>query len=103
VWTDYLALDRPLGFYMPDYESYRQNRGLNVPDYEAVLPGPILRAAGDFAEFFTDLPSGGRWETTRKSSIQRVGAVTALGASDRCLDLVDEWLVARNAGLRLRG
>jgi hypothetical protein len=51
VWTDYLCLDRPIGFFCPDLEDYRSDRGLNVDDYESIVPGPLLESPADAWRF----------------------------------------------------
>lgn len=48
VWTDYLTLDRPIGFFFPDFEDYAATRGLYPDDAMQHLPGPILASAEDF-------------------------------------------------------
>lgn len=55
VITDYSAcgieaslLDKPLWFYVPDYEDYRREQGLNI-DLEAELGSACFRSAGDLA------------------------------------------------------
>ena len=48
VWTDYLALDRPIGFFMPDLQAYLSGRGLEPADSMEHLPGPFLRTVADF-------------------------------------------------------
>ncbi len=89
VWTDYLALDRPIGFYCPDLEQYESGRGLNVTGYRDLVPGPLLESPADFERFLgecLDEPAGSR--LARARAVERVGAVTSLGASDRLLDAV---------------
>jgi CDP-ribitol ribitolphosphotransferase len=56
VITDYSAcafegalLNKPLYFYIPDYEQYRQEQGLNV-DVATVLPGTAFTDAGELAK-----------------------------------------------------
>lgn len=50
VWTDYLALDRPIGFFLPDLEAYAHGRGV-MEGWLEVLPGPTLRSPDDFESF----------------------------------------------------
>ena len=87
VWTDYLALDRPVGFYCPDLEEYAAGRGLNVPDYRAVAPGPFLDSVADFREFLTACLSGADpWRELRRAAVDSLGVETRLGATARLLD-----------------
>nr|WP_233265079.1 CDP-glycerol glycerophosphotransferase family protein [Halomarina oriensis] len=41
VCVDYLLLDRPMVFYAPDLDAYREERGFYV-DYESFVPGPLV-------------------------------------------------------------
>jgi len=89
VWTDFLVLDRPIGFYCPDLDDYTANRGLNVDDYPALIPGPLLESREDFEAFICDClhepePSRAR----RARSAQRVGIDRTPGATRRLLDAV---------------
>lgn len=87
VWTDYLVMDRPIGFYCPDLDEYQANRGLNVENYRDLIPGPLLESVSDFERFLqdcvTESPEG---RTLRDRSVRLVGAETRLGASDRLLE-----------------
>ena len=86
VWTDYLALDRPIGFFCPDLEDYAAGRGLNVPDYRAVAPGPFLETAADFEEFLLSCAHGlDRWRDLRREAVDSLGVETRLGATERLL------------------
>jgi len=42
IFYDYLLLDRPIAFYAPDLDSYRDERGFYV-EYESHVPGPIAK------------------------------------------------------------
>jgi CDP-glycerol glycerophosphotransferase len=89
IWTDFLALDRPIGFYCPDMAEYVSSRGLNVDDLPGLLPGPLLETSGDFEAFVLSClhePDDSRQR--RAESVQRIGAETRLGAAARVLDEV---------------
>jgi CDP-glycerol glycerophosphotransferase (TagB/SpsB family) len=51
VGTDFLVLDRPIGYYFPDRASYLANRGVWPDDALEHLPGPLLDGPKDIAEF----------------------------------------------------
>ncbi len=86
VWTDFLAMDRPVGFYCPDLEEYEASRGLNVENYAELIPGPLLEGVGDFEKFFRDCVSESpESRDRRRQSTKLVGAETRPGASDRLL------------------
>lgn len=87
VWTDFLARDRPIGFYCPDFDQYVAGRSLNVEDYPALLPGPMLETRADFAAFLRTClfePESSR--TQRASSVHAIGAQTDPDATERLLD-----------------
>ncbi len=87
VWTDYLAVDRPIGFFCPDLEEYAEGRGLNVPDYRAVAPGPFLDTQDDFEQFLAACASGADpWRGLRSAAVDSLGVETRPGATERLLD-----------------
>jgi CDP-glycerol glycerophosphotransferase (TagB/SpsB family) len=89
VWTDFLALDRPIGFYCPDLEEYARMRGLNVSNLPALLPGPLLARRDDFARFLEwCLEEPEESVQLRAESVRRIGAETRFGATSRLLNLV---------------
>jgi hypothetical protein len=42
VWTEYLLLDRPIGFWLTDLERYRHERGFAPRNWLNHLPGPVI-------------------------------------------------------------
>jgi len=87
VWTDYLALDRPVGFHCPDIGEYEATRGLNVEGYLDLIPGPILESISDFERFLHEcLRESPESRDRRAKSTELVGAETRPGASDRLLE-----------------
>ncbi|MEZ5092071.1 CDP-glycerol glycerophosphotransferase family protein [Nocardioides sp.] len=86
VWTDYLAADRPIGYFCPDLEDYDADRGLNVVDYRSVMAGPLLETPGDFADFLAScLQEGDEARAHRHAIARLVGAETHPGATERLL------------------
>lgn len=92
VFVDYLLLDRPVVFYLYDFERYRDERGFYY-DYESVTPGPraetfeellaaldrTLAGADEFgderaivADRFFDVPAGAGAATVYSSIRGRV-------------------------------
>jgi CDP-glycerol glycerophosphotransferase len=60
VWTDYLTIDRPIGFVASDRDSYSNMRGIRPAEIMDWLPGHWLNTEGDVDRFFKDVRSGGR-------------------------------------------
>jgi CDP-glycerol glycerophosphotransferase len=89
AWTDFLALDRPIGFYCPDLREYAATRGFNVPDLLPLLPGPLLEHPDELATLVRACVTGPQNSTQlRRDSVRRIGAETRLGATARLLELV---------------
>lgn len=96
VWTDYLSLDRPVAFYVPDLEEMKARRGFNVDDLERLLPGPRIVTAGDLAGFLEGVADGD--PALRPSAFpgyDEIGPAVTGGASDRLLDWLDDFQVRR--------
>ncbi len=87
VWIDYLALDRPIGFVVPDREAYTAGRGFDPPDALDWLPGPRVLDPADFAEFARDVNEGGqRTRQLRLDAVEHWGHVHFPDGPDRILD-----------------
>ena len=52
VYFDFLLLDRPIVFAVPDLEEYRRTRGFVLEPFEFWTPGPKVRT---FSEFLAEL------------------------------------------------
>jgi CDP-glycerol glycerophosphotransferase (TagB/SpsB family) len=96
IWTDFLVLDRPIGLFCPDLDLYVATRGLNIPDYAAVAPGPFLATKHDFEVFLRSVveradPAG----STRAASIRALGANTSVGATRRLVDGIEALRASR--------
>ena len=97
VWVDYLTLDRPIGFYIPDLEALQSGRGFNVEDVASLLPGPRIESALDAVRFVGDVAT--RPQELRPSSypgFARIGIVTGERVADRLLDWLDDFQRARH-------
>lgn len=53
VTFEYLFLDRPIGYYIPDFDSY--SRGFSVDNVLDYMPGTRMRTAEDLIDYFNDL------------------------------------------------
>lgn len=87
VWIDYLTLDRPIGFLVPDEATYADSRGFDPPDALEWLPGPRVRTAADIAAFAEDvLSKGALTEARRREVSEHIGLVRESGVAERILD-----------------
>ncbi|ROR90496.1 CDP-glycerol glycerophosphotransferase family protein [Nocardioides aurantiacus] len=86
IWTDYLTLDRPIGHFCPDLEEYQLGRGFNVTDFAGSLAGPLLQDRTSLLGFLQEVLDGGDPEGERRERVAtEIGAVTALGATERLM------------------
>ncbi|GGO71839.1 CDP-glycerol glycerophosphotransferase family protein [Nocardioides deserti] len=96
VWVDYLLLDRPMAFFVPDQETYA--RGLAPADVLEWLPGELVGGHAPFERFLADLEVDGRRDAWLR---ERVADRVGLHRSRRCADdLLDA--LERAGVLRLR-
>ena len=96
VWVDYLLLDRPIAFWIPDRASY--GRGLVPPDVLDWLPGESADLSVDpFRDFLTDLDAGGDvGRDLRRTVADRIGLHESRRSADDLLDaLADRGAVRR--------
>lgn len=82
VWVDYLLLDRPIAFLVPDRTSY--DRALFPADILDWVPGEVVdRADRPFQTFVADLDAGGRvGADLRRSVSARIGLNPTRTAAD---------------------
>jgi CDP-glycerol glycerophosphotransferase (TagB/SpsB family) len=94
VVTDFLLLDRPLGFVIPDRAAYVAGRGIYPRDALDWLPGQVLETAEDFEAFAADVLGEGRaYADARRAAKQRLGLNDSVEAAEGLLD----QLAAREA------
>ena len=99
VWVDYLLLDRPLAFLVPDRGSYR--RALVPPDVLDWVPGEVVGADHPFRAFLADLDSGGRLgRSLRADAASRIGLNPTRTAADDLLTDLEARGVVRLGGSR---
>jgi CDP-glycerol glycerophosphotransferase (TagB/SpsB family) len=98
AWVDYLVHDRPVGFFLPDLDTFGEARGYNVPDVRAVLPGPVLPDPAAVSGFLADVRDGtARPPSAFTDAMQRIGFSARLPVTDALLDWLDDYQVARGA------
>jgi CDP-glycerol glycerophosphotransferase len=89
---DFAATGRPMVFFTPDLESYRDEiRGFSI-DFEETVPGPVLRTAEEVAETLRDPDALAA--ASRERYERFVGAYCPLGdggAASRVVETVFSW------------
>ncbi len=99
IWTDYLSTGKHVAFAVPDWEAYAATRGLDDSVERAALPGPVVFAVDDFAQFFHAIETGGAdLAAQRDRSVETLGLVTAQGNSRRLMAALAERGVPLVAG-----
>ncbi|SNS90425.1 CDP-glycerol glycerophosphotransferase, TagB/SpsB family [Geodermatophilus saharensis] len=92
AWVDYVALDRPIAFVLPDVDELRENRGFNVPDLISILPGPVLRDVEDVNAWLERVARDPSDPTLRHAAERERLGVAPLGDSaTRLLDWLDAY------------
>lgn len=84
VWTDFLAVDRPILLFCPDLDKYQAGRAFNVDRLEDVAPSPIAQSVDELLQFLRDV-AGGRdvHAASRRQRGEQLGAVVETGAAAR--------------------
>ena len=54
----FLLLDRPLGYVVPDIEEYKEKRGFVFNDYQNYMPGMIIKNQTQFFQFLDSIIDG---------------------------------------------
>jgi hypothetical protein len=84
VWVDYLLLDRPLAFLVPDRDSY--TRRLVPEDVLDWVPGEVVGSEDPFGSFLADLDAGGRLGAAQRAqAAARMGLNESRSAADDLL------------------
>lgn len=55
VYFDYMLVDRPVAFFINDYESYKKNRGFLIENLFDYMPGPKMTSLKEFIKFINDI------------------------------------------------
>ncbi len=67
VFLNYLLLNRPIAFALPDYEEYNKTRGLIFDNPLDFMPGPKCKTKYDLYKFISDVNDGvDNYEDDRK-------------------------------------
>lgn len=81
VWVDYLLVDRPLAFLVPDRASY--DRALFPADILDWVPGEVVGEQAPFASFLADLDAHGQLGTELRRDVgRRIGLNPSATAAD---------------------
>lgn len=91
VATDYLLLDRPIGYFFPDKEDYLAGRGVWTEEVLDHLPGPLIGTEEEFLAWSHEvLGLAARNAPQRADARTWLGLVQTRDATDRMLSLIKE-------------
>ncbi len=88
AFIDYLLTDKPILFYLPDFQEYKESRGYVIENYLDNLPGKIVTQFSDIRwNLNTDEYSEKRKEARDRFNTQKDASASALV----CSILFDNW------------
>ena len=89
VWVDYLLLDRPMAFLVPDRDTYtRQLLPADVLDW---APGELVGSDEPFAQFLGDLDSHGSEGAAERAQVAaKIGLTPSPAAAEDLLTALEE-------------
>jgi CDP-glycerol glycerophosphotransferase (TagB/SpsB family) len=93
VYVDYLVLNRPILFFFPDLEAYRQSRGFVHEPVEEWLPGRLCTTVEQLLAELADFADGkDAYRAIRSRLADLLNPQRAPGATARLFELVAEDL-----------
>jgi CDP-glycerol glycerophosphotransferase len=89
---DFASTNRPMVFFTPDLETYRDTiRGFSI-DFEIDAPGPLLRTTDDVVDALRDLDAVGASFSARYERFVATYCALADGkAASRVVDRIFRW------------
>lgn len=86
VYIDYLLLDKPICFFMPDFDGYKNTRGLVFENPLEWLPGHICYHFKDISAFITEPDSYGEKRKQVNSVLNNIHDGTASSNTFKALN-----------------
>lgn len=89
VFTDYMLLNRPIGFIYDDFEEYSKNPGFAFERVKLMMPGPHIHTVSGLIQFINDIADGkDSYAEERNRLNQLVNFYCDAGNSRRVLETV---------------
>lgn len=89
VYIDYLALRRPVFFYFPDLERYRETRKFLLEPVEEWLAGPLCRTGQELTAALDQWTASGDLHSERRAHLARqLNPQTTPDSTQRVFDLL---------------
>jgi CDP-glycerol glycerophosphotransferase len=98
VWVDFLALDRPIGFFMPDLPELERRGGLHHQGFADMVPGPRIDTPDDARTFVKTvaLDPGSLRPSSRPMFPWLAVRDLSAGTADRLVDWLSDYQRARS-------
>lgn len=104
VWTDYLVLDRPIAYFVPDLAAYPKTRGIFINDLFDWVPGPLLHMDESIMGYADEILAASTASASRRADAAiKLGLAPAGCVSDRLLSILDSAGAFSKAGALRRG
>ena len=104
VWVDYLMIDRPMAFFMPDASAMANGRDIFPLADLGGFPGTELRDSAASEYFADDVFSGGELTRALRTEVRdRLGLVQSRTVSDDLIDMLHARGALRRGGVMPRG
>ncbi len=88
VFLQYLLLDKPIGFVVPDIEEYQRRRGFVFNKPEEYMPGSIIKSKEQLYAFFDEIGAGiDKFKEQREKVRQKIHTYQDANNSKRVLEL----------------
>lgn len=95
IFLDYMALEKPILFYIPDLETYEERRGLDIRPED--LPGPSSDKLEDIADAINDIDHvKEQYKTVYQEMKDRVCEHDDGHVSERIIDIVFDGKASQN-------
>lgn len=90
VFLEYLLLDKPIGFAIPDYDEYKKKRGFIFENAQLYMPGYKMFKKHDLFDFLALIGAGiDEYKEERKAICDRIHQYKDGNNCKRCLELSD--------------
>lgn len=90
VSIDYLLIDKPMGFTLDDYESYKKTRGFVFQDPREYMPGKHIYNINEFFKFISDISDNKDEFSAKRAEVRKH---TNKYSSDFCRRIIKKFKI----------
>ena len=78
TYIDYLLTNKPICFFIPDLEEYKNNRGFVFDDFNEMLVGPVCRNTEDLCDYLkSDFPICDNYKRVKDLTNSIIGPISS--------------------------